>query len=108
MRTKVLQSEIDAIMTDEKIMSRLQQEKNHLKKLIQENRLLAYRIWAIDHDYCALTGSDIHEATYSKGILTHQYLKGKKVFRVKVGALKSRGGFSKAFVVDIPLVILKQ
>jgi hypothetical protein len=107
MRTKVLQSEIDAILTDEKIMSRLQQEKNHLKKLIQENRILAVRICTIDHGYCALTGSAIHKATYSKGILTHQYLKGKKVFRVKVGALKPRGGFSRAYVVDIPLEILK-
>ena len=108
MRTKVLQSEIDAIMTDEKIMSRLQQEKNHLKKLIQENRILADRICAIDHEYCAQTGSAIHKASYSKGILTHQYLKGMKVFRVKVGALKPRGGFSKAYVVDIPLGILRQ
>lgn len=108
MRTKVLQSEIDAIMTDENLMSRLQQEKNHLKKLIQENRQLADRICAIDHEYCAHTGSAIHEATYSKGILSHQYLKVKKVFRVKVGALKPRGGFSKACVVDIPLEILKQ
>ena len=108
MRKKVLQSEIDAIMTDEKIMSRLQQEKNHLKKLIQENRILADRICAIDREFCSHNGSTIHEATYSKGILTHQYLKGKKVFRVKVGALRPIGGFSKAYVVDIPLEVLKQ
>lgn len=108
MKKKVLQTEVDAILTNEKIMSRLQQEKNHLKRLIQEYRLLGDRIWAIDRKFCAHTGSDIHEATYSKGILTHQYLKGKRVFRVKVGALKSRGGFSKAYVVDIPLVILNK
>jgi hypothetical protein len=89
-------------------MSRLQQEKNLLNRLIQENRILADRIPAIIHEYCAYTGSDIHEATYSKGILTHQYLKGKRVFRVKVGALKPRGGFSKAYVVDIPLENLNQ
>jgi hypothetical protein len=106
MKTKVLQSEIDAIMTNEKIMSRLQQEKSHLERLIQENRLLADRISTIDHEYCSRTGSAVHRATYSKGILTHQYLKGKKVFRVKVGALIPRGGFSKAYVVDIPLEIL--
>ena len=107
MKRKVLQSEIDAIMTDEKIQSRLQQEKNQLKELIQGNILLAYRIWAIDREYCAHNGSAIHEASCSKGLLTHQYLKGKKVFRVKVGALKPRGGFSRAYVVDIPLEILK-
>ena len=108
MRRKVLQSDVDAIMTNGKIMSRLQQQKNHLKSLIQENRLLEDRILAIDHQYCAKTGSNIHERTYSKGILTHQYLKGKRVFRVKVGALKPRGGFSRAYVVDIPLEILNQ
>ena len=108
MRKTVLQSEVDAILTNEKILARLHQEKNHLKRLIQENRLLEYRILAIDHAYCTKTGSDIHKATYSKGILTHQYLKGKRVFRVKVGALKSRNGFSKAYVVDIPLGKLNQ
>ncbi len=108
MRKTVLKSEVNAILTDEKIMSRLQEEKNHLKKLIQEYRLLGDRIWAIDREFCPWTGSDIHEATYSKGILTHQYLKGKRVFRVKVGALKSCGGFSRAYVVDIPLKILNQ
>jgi hypothetical protein len=108
MRKKVLQSEIDAITTNEKILSRLQQEKNQLKELIQENRILATRVWAIDREYCTTTGSTIHEASYSKGILTHLYLKGKRVFRVKVGALKPRGGFSKAYVVDIPLGILNQ
>lgn len=108
MRKTVLQSEVNAILTNENIMSRLQQEKNHLKRLIQENRLLDGRIRAIDNEYCAYTGCDIYERTYSKGILTHQYLKGKKVFRVKVGALKPRGGFSKAYVVDIPLETLNQ
>ncbi len=103
MKKQILQSEVDAIMANEKIMSRLQQEKNHLKRLIQENRLLEERIRAIDNEYCAMTGINIHKATYSKGILTHQYLKGKRVFRVKVGALKPYGGFSKAYVVDIPL-----
>lgn len=106
MRKTVLQSEVDAILTDEMIMSQLQEEKYHLKRLIQEYRLLEDRIGVIDREYCAKTGSDIHEATYSKGILTHQYLKGKRVFRVKVGALKPRGGFSKAYVVDIPLEVL--
>lgn len=108
MKNRVLQSEVDVILTNEKIMARLHQEKNHLKRLIQENRLLEYRILAIDHEYCTKTGSDIHEATYSKGILTHQYLKGKRVFSVKVGALKSRNGFSKAYVVDIPMERLNQ
>ncbi len=106
MRKSILQSEVDAILTNEKILSRLQEEKNHLKKLIQEYRLLACRIWSIHDDYCNRTGSDVHEASYSKGILTHQYLKGKRVFRVKVGTLPSKGGFSKAYVVDIPLEIL--
>ena len=32
MKKRILQSEVDAILTDEKIMSRLQEEKNHLKK----------------------------------------------------------------------------
>ncbi len=108
MKNNILKSEVDAILTNEKIMSRLQQEKYHLIRLIQESRLLEDRIGVIDHEYCAKTGSDIHEATYSKGILTHQYLKGKRVFRVKVGALKSRNGFSKAYVVDIPLGKLNQ
>jgi hypothetical protein len=89
-------------------MSRLQEEKSHLKNLIQEYRLPENRIWAIDSEYCPQTGSMVHEATYSKGMLTHQYLKGKRVFRVKVGVLKSRGGFSKAYVVDIPLRKLNQ
>ena len=35
MRKTILQSEVDAILTDEKIMSRLQEEKNHLKNLIE-------------------------------------------------------------------------
>ncbi len=103
MKKQTLLTETNAILNDEKVMAGLQHEKNHLKRLIQENRLLEDRIWAIDREYCAKTGSDIHEATYSKGILTHQYLKGKRVFRVKVGALKSRNGFSKAYVVDIPM-----
>lgn len=106
MRKTILQSEVDAILSNERIMSRLQQEKNLLNRLIQQNRLLADRISVIVHDYCSRTCSDIHEATYSKGILTHQYLKGKRVFRVKVGALAPRGGYSKAYVVDIPLEIL--
>jgi hypothetical protein len=108
MRKSVLQSEVDAILTNEEFMERLQQEKNRLKRFIQEYRLLGDRISVIDRKYCAYTGSEIHEATYSKGILTHQYLKGKRVFRVKVGALKSRSGFSKAYVVDIPLERLNQ
>jgi regulator of extracellular matrix RemA (YlzA/DUF370 family) len=108
MKKQILQSEVDAILTNEKIISRLEQEKNHLKRLIQENRILAYRISTIDREYCAWTGSVVHGASYSKGILTHQYLKGKRVFRVKVGALPSKGGFSKAYVVDIPLEILNQ
>jgi hypothetical protein len=108
MKNRVLQSEVDAVLTNEKIMARLHQEKNHLKRLIQENRLLENRISAIDHEYCAYTGSDVHEAYYSRGILTHKYLKGMRVFRVKVGALKPYGGFSKAYVVDIPLGKLNQ
>jgi len=108
MRKTVLKSEVDAILTNEKIMARLHQEKNHLKSLIQENRLLVNRISAIDHEYFTYTGSDVHEAYYSRGILTHKYLKGMRVFRVKVGALKPRGGFSRAYVVDIPLEILNQ
>ena len=106
MKKKIMQSEVDAILANESIMSRLQQEKNQLQKLILENGLLADRIPTIDREYCAHTGSIVHETTYSKGILSHQYLKGKRVFRVKVGALNSRGGFSKAYVVDIPLKIL--
>jgi len=108
MRKAVLQSEVDAILTDEKIMARLQHEKNHLKRLIQKYRLLGDRIWAIDREYCAHTGSGVHEAYYSGGILTDKYLKGVRVFRIKVGALKPYGGFSKAYVVDIPLEKLNQ
>ncbi len=106
MRKRILKSEVDAILTNEKIMSRLQLEKNLLKRSIQENRLLEDRISTIDHEYCARTGSEIHEATYSKGIITHQYLKGERMFRVKVGAPRPRGGFSKAYVVDIPIKLL--
>lgn len=35
MKRKFLKSEVNAILTDEKIMSRLQEEKNHLKNLIE-------------------------------------------------------------------------
>jgi len=35
--------------------------------------------------------------------LTDKYLKGLRAFRIKVGALKPYGGFSKAYVVDIPM-----
>ena len=35
MKRKILKSEVNAILTDEKIMSRLQEEKNHLKNLIE-------------------------------------------------------------------------
>ncbi len=108
MKKTVSQSEVDVILTNEKIMARLHQEKNHLKRLIQENRLLEYRILAIDHEYCAHTGSGVHEAYYSGGILTDKYLKGLRAFRIKVGALKPYGGFSKAYVVDIPIERLNQ
>ena len=108
MKKAVSQSEVDVILTNEKIMARLHQEKNHLKRLIQENRLLENRISAIDHEYCANTGRGVHEAYYSGGILTDKYLKGLRAFRFKVGALKPYGGFSKAYVVDIPLEKLNQ
>jgi len=103
MKKQTLLTETNAILNDEKVMAGLQHEKNHLKRLIQENRLLEDRIWAIDREYCAYTGSCVHEAYYSGGILTDKYLKGLRAFRIKVGALKPYGGFSKAYVVDIPM-----
>lgn len=93
MRKQISPTKVDAILNSEKVMSRLHEEKNHLKRLIQENRLLDYRISAIDQEYCSTIRCDVHEASYSEGILTHQYLIGKKVFYVKVGKLPLKGGF---------------
>jgi len=53
MKKQILLTETNAILNDEKVMAGLQHEKNHLKRLIQENRLLEDRIWAIDREYCA-------------------------------------------------------
>ena len=108
MKNKFLKSEVDAILTNEKILARLNQERNHLKRLIQENRLLEYRILAIDLEYCTKTGGDIHEATYSKGILTHQYLKGNVYSVSRLGHLNPVVAFQKYTWWTSPLGKLNQ